>query len=109
MNSVLNKSPRHQSKSNFSFFMIAFFVCALAFTSDVMAQTGAQAKVTTFFGSIQNILNAISVVVVTIAIIIAGYQIAFANKRIADVAPILIGGVLIGAATQIANLLISNT
>jgi type IV secretion system protein VirB2 len=47
-----------------------------------------------------------SIAVVTIAVIFAGYQIAFAHKRIGDVAPILIGGVLIGAAGQIARMLL---
>jgi type IV secretion system protein VirB2 len=54
------------------------------------------------------VLTAVSVVVVTIAIIFAGYQIAFAHKRITEVAPILIGGILIGAASQIASTLLSN-
>ena len=54
-------------------------------------------------------MNLISIAVVTIAVIFAGYQIAFAHKRIADVAPILIGGVLIGAAGQIARMLVSKT
>lgn len=40
--------------------------------------------------------------------IFAGYQIAFAHKRISDVAPVLIGGVLIGAAGQIAKMLVAN-
>ena len=61
-----------------------------------------------FATNINMILNAISVVVVTIAIVFSGYQIAFAHKRIADVAPILIGGVLIGAASQIAKMLIGD-
>ncbi|MNJ79190.1 Type IV secretion system protein virB2 precursor [compost metagenome] len=43
---------------------------------------------------------------VTIAVIFAGYQIAFAHKRIGDVAPVLIGGFLIGAAAQIAKMLL---
>lgn len=60
----------------------------------------------TFFKNINGILNIASVAVVTIAVIFAGYQIAFAHKRIADVAPILIGGLLIGAAAQIAKMLI---
>ena len=42
----------------------------------------------------------------TIAVIFAGYQIAFNHKRISDVAPVLIGGFLIGAAAQIANMLL---
>ncbi|TGR15954.1 type VI secretion protein, partial [Mesorhizobium sp. M8A.F.Ca.ET.202.01.1.1] len=53
-------------------------------------------------------LNIASIAVVTIAVIFAGYQIAFAHKRIADVAPILIGGVLIGAAGQIARMLLGD-
>ncbi|WP_340648140.1 TrbC/VirB2 family protein [Pseudoxanthomonas winnipegensis] len=55
-----------------------------------------------FFGNVNNILTVASIAVVTIAVIFAGYQIAFAHKRIGDVAPILIGGLLIGAAGQIA-------
>lgn len=59
-----------------------------------------------FIGNIRNLLTIASVAVVTIAIIFAGYQIAFAHKRISDVAPILIGGLLIGAAGQLATWLL---
>jgi type IV secretion system protein VirB2 len=62
-----------------------------------------------FFSNIKNLLNAISIIVVTIAIIFAGYQIAFAHKRISDVAPIMIGAILIGAATQIAQMFLSSS
>jgi type IV secretion system protein VirB2 len=51
----------------------------------------------------------VSIVVVTIAIIFSGYQIAFAHKRIADVAPVMIGAILIGAASQIAGMFLSNS
>ena len=56
-----------------------------------------------------SIVNLASIAVVTIAVIFAGYQIAFAHKRISDVAPILIGGFLIGAAAQIAKMLVGDT
>ena len=65
--------------------------------------------VETFLTNIGAILSAASIAVVTIAIIFAGYQIAFNNKRIAEVSPILIGGVLIGAAGQIASMLVGGT
>jgi len=68
--------------------------------------TDTGGTVTKFFGNINSLLNLASISVVTIAVIFAGYQIAFAHKRIADVAPILIGGFLIGAAGQVANMLI---
>ena len=69
---------------------------------------GADAKVTTFFANVNGLLNIASIAVVTIAVIFAGYQIAFAHKRISDVAPILIGDFLIGAAAQIARMLLGS-
>jgi type IV secretion system protein VirB2 len=79
------------------------------FVGTAMAQYGGtDTKVTGFLNNINGLLNLASIAVVTIAIIFAGYQIAFAHKRIADVAPILIGGLLIGAAAQIAKMLIGD-
>lgn len=60
-------------------------------------------KVTGFFGNFETILRVASVSIVTIAIVFAGYQIAFAHKRLSDVAPVLVGGLLIGGAATIAG------
>ncbi|HEX7815977.1 MAG TPA: TrbC/VirB2 family protein [Dyella sp.] len=81
----------------------------LAFADDSSAVgdfTDTGQKVCGFFGNINKILNMTSIAVVTAAVVFSGYQIAFAHKRIGDVAPILIGGVLIGAAGQIAKMVI---
>lgn len=92
--------------------MATLFVGAL-FAPEVFANQGVnyggtEKKVCGFFDSINGLLNMASIAVVTIAVIFAGYQIAFAHKRIGDVAPILIGGVLIGAAGQIARMLLGD-
>nr|WP_298126690.1 TrbC/VirB2 family protein [uncultured Pseudoxanthomonas sp.] len=81
---------------------------ALAFPELALAQdaTGAQGRVTSFFTNINSLLNVASIAIVTIAVIFAGYQIAFNQKRIGDVAPVLVGGFLIGAAAQIAKMLL---
>ncbi|MEA9580015.1 TrbC/VirB2 family protein [Xanthomonas nasturtii] len=89
---------------------------ALVFTSALFVAGGAGAqvgdlaktdeKVCGFLDNVNSLLTMGSVAVVTIAVIVAGYQIAFAHKRISEVSPILIGGVLIGAAGQIANMVI---
>jgi type IV secretion system protein VirB2 len=74
----------------------------------VLAQdrySDTQDTVCGFLDNINGLLSIASIAVVTIAIIFAGYQIAFAHKRISDVAPILIGGLLIGAAGQIASMI----
>lgn len=85
-------------------------LCALiALPGLAFAQSGLEGTdndVRDFFRNINSLLNIASVAVVTIAVIFAGYQIAFAHKRISDVAPVLIGGFMIGAAAQIANMLI---
>lgn len=89
--------------------LAAVALCALP--GLVFAQSGLSGTdndVRDFFRNINSLLNIASVAVVTIAVIFAGYQIAFAHKRISDVAPILIGGFMIGAAAQIANMLIGD-
>lgn len=82
---------------------ITLAVPDLAFAQDA---TGAQGRVTSFFTNINSLLNVASIAIVTIAVIFAGYQIAFNHKRVGDVAPVLIGGFLIGAAAQIAKMLL---
>lgn len=79
----------------------ALLIPSLAFGDDT-----PQTAVCGYASSINNILNAVSVIVVTIAVVFSGYQIAFAHKRIADVSPVLIGGILIGAASQIATMFV---
>lgn len=64
---------------------------------------GACKNVVGFFKNFETILKIASVSIVTIAVVFAGYQIAFAHKRLSDVAPILIGGLLIGGAATIAG------
>ncbi|MDV3470161.1 TrbC/VirB2 family protein [Stenotrophomonas sp. C3(2023)] len=75
------------------------------------AQSGSndtQEKFCGFLGNITSLLNIGSIGVVTIALMFAGYQIAFAHKRILDVMPIFVGAVLIGAAAQVAAMLIGS-
>jgi type IV secretion system protein VirB2 len=89
-------------------FTAAVFACGAAMAAGA-DYAGADTKVCGFLGKTNNILNMASVVVVTIAVVFAGYQIAFAHKRVSEVAPVLLGGVLIGAAGQLAKMLIGDT
>jgi len=93
-----------------AFAMAALFVGALAAPEMAFAQTvdGAKTTVKGFFDNLNSLLNIASIAIVTIAVIFAGYQIAFAHKRISDVMPVLLGGFLIGAAAQLAKMVIPN-
>jgi type IV secretion system protein VirB2 len=100
-----------QSKNMLATLIMGFIVMALLMPSLGLAQTvgDTQTKVCSFFQNINTLLNAASIVVVTIAVIFSGYQIAFAHKRIAEVAPALVGGVLIGAAAQVAKMVVGGS
>lgn len=87
-------------------FMAFVFVSMIAMPEIALAAEDFQTKTCDFLENITGLLNIASIAVVTIGIIFAGYQIAFAHKRIADVAPILIGALLIGAAGQLATWII---
>ena len=89
-------------------FMAVVFVSTIAMPEIAMAQSEFQTKTCGFLSNITGLLNIASIAVVTIGIIFAGYQIAFAHKRISDVAPIMIGALLIGAAGQLDNWIIGS-
>ena len=105
----MNNTHMIQAKQVFTVMAFASVATAmLAFPELAFAQdgSGAEGRVTTFFNNINSLLNVASIAIVTIAVIFAGYQIAFNHKRVGDVAPVLIGGFLIGAAAQIAKMLL---
>lgn len=108
---IYNAPSEQTAKTLKALFGAVVFAGMLAVPDLALAEDSfgdAENKVTSFFGSLNSLLNVASIAVVTIAVIFAGYQIAFAHKRISDVAPVLIGGFLIGAAAQIAKMLMGD-
>jgi type IV secretion system protein VirB2 len=63
-------------------------------------------KVNTLMDLILEALNAVSIGAVTIAVILTGYKMAFKGDSLGDCAPVIVGGVIIGAAGQIARMLV---
>ncbi|RBD68903.1 type IV secretion system protein VirB2 [Xanthomonas oryzae pv. oryzae] len=84
-------------------------VAALAAAMVIAGPAGAEGldKVNQGVENILGVMNIVSVSIVTIAVIWAGYKLAFAHARVMDVVPILGGGILIGAAPQLARFLIN--
>ena len=108
-----NASIKHRFPNMQPMLMLGLVVLATALLPNLALAmpdfAGSDQKVCGFFDNVNGLLNMASIAVVTIAIVFSGYQIAFAHKRISDVAPILIGGVLIGAAAQIAKMVVGDT
>ena len=57
--------------------------------------------------NVNTILVTISIAVVTIAIIWAGFKMIFQSARLIDVANILIGGTLVGGAAAFASFIVT--
>jgi type IV secretion system protein VirB2 len=75
----------------------------------ISPMAGAQGfdKINTTVTNVQSILVTISIAVVTIAIIWAGFKMIFQGARLTDVANVLIGGTLIGGAAAFASYIVT--
>lgn len=87
---------------------IAAALCVLVLVSvePALAQGGLE-KVNTFVDSVLLVLRGISIGVVTIAIMWAGYKYLFKQADISEVGKILMGGLLIGGAAELAGYLLN--
>ncbi|MBK1613038.1 conjugal transfer protein TrbC [Rubrivivax gelatinosus] len=79
----------------------------VAVLSPVAALAQGFEKVNTTVTNVTAILITISIAVVTIAIIWAGFKMIFQGARLADVANVLIGGTLIGGAAAFATYIVA--
>ena len=76
----------------------------------VLLSTNAHAqlaKVSTILTTIQSTLQGVGVTVFTMALIWAGYKMAFQHAKWAEISNVVIGGILVGGAAGIASFLVS--
>lgn len=89
---------------------VAVFAATLTASEIALAGGGGGAGglggIQKIFTSVESALTTIAVVVLTVAFIVAGYKVVFGGRTIQEVAPILIGGVIIGAASYLAGLVL---
>lgn len=76
-------------------------------SSTFLFGAGGIDKVNSFLENLSTALYGIGAVVLTIAFMWAGFKIMFQGQTLREVAPVLIGGVLVGAASAIAGYIIS--
>ena len=85
---------------------------ALAFTGTALALCASPAfaqiaRVNTVMTNIQNILVGVSVVAFTIALVWAGFKMAFQHAKWSEISNIVIGGIIVGGAAGIAGWLLN--
>lgn len=79
---------------------------ALVATFDVSAADGGLEKVNEGVEKVKSVLQLVAAGVVTIALMFAGFKMGFQKSGLMEVMPIIIGGLLIGAASYIASFLV---
>jgi type IV secretion system protein VirB2 len=94
----------------FNLSMLSHFLLGVMlsmFARPVFAQSVAGGQVQGLMQDVLDTLNVVSPIALTIAVVLVGYRVAFKGDSLADCAPIIIGGVLLGSANQIAQLFFS--
>ena len=86
--------------------LVALIVILGMLSSRFAAAAGFD-KIDDTVNNVNTILVTISIAVVTIAIIWAGFKMIFQGARLADVANVLIGGTLVGGAAAFASYIVS--
>jgi type IV secretion system protein VirB2 len=76
---------------------------AAAVTEPAYAQI---AQVTTVMTNVQTVLTGVAITLFTIAILWAGFKMAFQHAKWSEISNIVIGGILVGGAAAIAAWLI---
>ena len=90
-------------KKNLSFLVyLTPFILA-----NVALAAGGIDKVNTFAQNLSTALYGIGAVVLTIAFMWAGFKVMFQGQTLREVAPVFIGGVIVGSASAIAAYIIS--
>ena len=85
-----------------------FWLCLFGVVGPAAAQqVGGLQSVNSLMQNVLDVLKGVSIAAVTIALIITGFKMAFRGESLADCAPVIVGGVVIGAAGEIASLLLT--
>lgn len=93
-----------KTKHLFFIFLLFYF---LLITIDPALAEGGLEKVDKFIDNVLAVLRGISLGIVTIAIMWAGYKFLFKQADIGECGKILAGGLLIGGAAELAGYLLA--
>ena len=103
MNPVDLTSPHHTARANTSRAAIAFLVFAAALAATHPAAAQALQPVVRGATIARDTVVAITLLLMTVGVGMAGYKIMFAGASFRDVSNLLFGGAIAGAAAAIAT------
>ncbi|EKF9136187.1 TrbC/VirB2 family protein [Vibrio cholerae] len=95
------------SNRQLTLFVMLTFALICFVSPDTAYAAGGLNKVNNFMDNIAGILRGASVITVTVAIMWAGYKLLFTQASVMEVGKIVIAGLLIGGAAEIARYLVA--
>ena len=95
-------------KSLFKKENILFMLCTAFLMAEPAFAAGGTSGISSFLNTIATVLTSVGVITITIAIMWAGYKIAFGGATFREMGPVLIGGALVGSAAWIAGQLMGS-
>jgi len=81
---------------------------AILFAISMPAHAQIGENATTLLGQISTWLRGLGIVIITIALMVVGFRMAFQAAEWKDVAPVFWGGVLVGGAGAIAGVIMGS-
>lgn len=87
--------------------LMALVACMALFAVEPAFAAGGLDKVDSFAENVLSVLRGVSITVVTIAIMWAGYKFLFKHADAMECAKILAGGLMIGGAAELAAYLLT--
>lgn len=102
----MNKAINNKAIAPKALSIMAVVACLALMAAEPAFAQGGLDKVNTFVENVLVVLRGISIGVVTIAIMWAGYKFLFKHADMAEAGKILAGGLLIGGAAELAGYLL---
>ena len=103
-----NQSHRNQSQGGCAAMMkAASFLLGLAVLLEAHPAWAQISKVNTVMTNVQTVLVGVAVTLFTVAIMWAGFKMAFQQAQWSEISNVVIGGILVGGAAGIAAWLVN--
>lgn len=98
--------PQHSKHIGIAFLLLFALLALVAPDMAYAEGLGGLDKVNTFMDNIIAILSGASIAVVTLSVMWAGYKFLFTSANVMEVGKIVIAGLLIGGAAEIAKYMV---
>lgn len=86
---------------------LMLFVSLMLMTEFVLADSGGLGTANKLFENIATALKGVGAIILTIAVMVAGYKIMWGGSTVRECAPFIVGGIILGSAAYIASLIVA--